>query len=62
MSSPEKLLDDWWREKHRSTALVSRGIDGARLTSDGLGDTKSVVDNATEDGRRQNRRVELIKQ
>lgn len=44
------------------TALVARGIDGARLTSDGLGDTKPVADNATDDGRQQNRRVELIKQ
>jgi outer membrane protein OmpA-like peptidoglycan-associated protein len=44
------------------TALVARGIDAARLTSDGLGDTKPVADNATEDGRQQNRRVELVKQ
>jgi len=43
-------------------ALTSRGVDGARLTSDGLGDSRSVADNATEDGRRQNRRVELVKQ
>jgi outer membrane protein OmpA-like peptidoglycan-associated protein len=44
------------------TALVARGVDAARLTSDGMGDTKPVADNATEDGRQQNRRVELIKQ
>lgn len=43
-------------------ALVSRGVDAARLTTDGLGDTKPIADNATEDGRRQNRRVELVKQ
>ena len=42
-------------------ALVSRGVDTARLTSDGLGDTKPVADNATEEGRQQNRRVELVK-
>jgi OOP family OmpA-OmpF porin len=41
---------------------MARGVDAARLTSDGLGDTRSVADNATEDGRRQNRRVELVKQ
>ena len=44
------------------SALVARGVDAARLTTDGLGDTKPVADNATEDGRRQNRRVELVKQ
>ncbi len=44
------------------SALVSRGVDAARLTSDGLGDTKPVADNATADGRQQNRRVELVKQ
>jgi outer membrane protein OmpA-like peptidoglycan-associated protein len=44
------------------TALVSRGVDAARLTSDGLGDTKPVADNTTDDGRRQNRRVELVRQ
>lgn len=43
-------------------ALVLRGVDAALLTTDGLGDTKPVADNATEDGRRQNRRVELVKQ
>ena len=43
------------------TALVSRGIDAGRLTSDGLGDTQPVAANATEEGRQQNRRVELIK-
>jgi flagellar motor protein MotB len=41
---------------------MARGVDAARLTSDGLGDTRSVADSATEDGRRQNRRVELVKQ
>ena len=36
--------------------------DGARLTTAGLGDTKPVADNKTEEGRGQNRRVELVKQ
>ena len=44
------------------TALVSRGIEAARLTSEGLGDTMPVADNTTDEGRRQNRRVELVKQ
>jgi OOP family OmpA-OmpF porin len=42
--------------------LVSTGgIAAARLTTAGLGDTKPVTDNATEEGRTQNRRVELVK-
>jgi OmpA-OmpF porin, OOP family len=37
------------------------GIAAARLTTAGLGDTKPVADNKTEEGRAQNRRVELVK-
>jgi outer membrane protein OmpA-like peptidoglycan-associated protein len=37
------------------------GIAATRLTTAGLGDTKPVADNKTEDGRAQNRRVELVK-
>lgn len=37
------------------------GIAAARLTAAGFGDTKPVGDNATEDGRTRNRRVELVK-
>lgn len=41
--------------------LVAHGIDAARLTTVGRGDTKPVADNATEEGRSQNRRVELVR-
>ena len=42
--------------------LVSTGgIAALRLTTAGLGDTKPVADNTTEEGRAQNRRVELVK-
>jgi outer membrane protein OmpA-like peptidoglycan-associated protein len=45
------------------TYLVSKlGVNAARLTSRGFGDTKPVGDNATPDGRQKNRRVELVKQ
>jgi outer membrane protein OmpA-like peptidoglycan-associated protein len=39
--------------------LSSHGIDGARLTATGRGEANPVADNATADGRAQNRRVEL---
>jgi outer membrane protein OmpA-like peptidoglycan-associated protein len=44
------------------TYLVTAGIDGARLTTAGLGATKPVAGNETEAGRAQNRRVELAKE
>jgi len=39
--------------------LVSRGISGARMTSQGFGSTQPVADNSTTTGRAQNRRVEI---
>ena len=42
--------------------LTKNGIAAARLAALGLGDTKPVADNKTEDGRAKNRRVELVKQ
>lgn len=42
-------------------ALVGLGVDPARLASQGFGQDKPVADNGTEDGRAQNRRVELVK-
>ncbi len=41
--------------------LAGKGIDGKRLEAKGWGDTKPVGDNRKEDGRAQNRRVELVK-
>jgi OOP family OmpA-OmpF porin len=39
--------------------LVSKGIDAGRLSAVGHGESMPVADNATRDGRAQNRRVEL---
>jgi outer membrane protein OmpA-like peptidoglycan-associated protein len=45
------------------TVLVSEyGIDGGRITTKGMGDTKPSAPNATAAGRAQNRRVEVVKQ
>ncbi|MGC2656805.1 MAG: OmpA family protein [Bryobacteraceae bacterium] len=41
--------------------LVAHGVDGARLSAAGFADTKPVADNSSEEGRGQNRRVELVK-
>ncbi|MDB5970047.1 MAG: hypothetical protein JWQ90_2497 [Hydrocarboniphaga sp.] len=39
--------------------LTAHGIDAARLTSKGLGETQPLADNDTDEGRELNRRVEL---
>ena len=41
------------------TYLIAKGVDAARLIPKGFGQDKPVGDNATEDGRYQNRRVEF---
>lgn len=41
-------------------ALVQRGVDGARITTRGLGLSTPVASNATAEGRQRNRRVEIV--
>lgn len=40
--------------------LLSKGIDGSRMISQGFGSTQPVADNSTAAGRAQNRRVEIF--
>lgn len=42
-------------------AITGAGIAAGRLDAAGFGDTRPVADNATEDGRASNRRVELVR-
>jgi outer membrane protein OmpA-like peptidoglycan-associated protein len=45
----------------KAALATQYGIDGARITTKGLGDTKPAVPNATPAGKAQNRRVEIVK-
>ena len=40
--------------------LVKRGVDGGRLSTKGLGQTKPIAPNKTAGGRQKNRRVEFV--
>jgi outer membrane protein OmpA-like peptidoglycan-associated protein len=48
-------------ESVKTYLVQTRGVDAARLTTQGFGDTKPIAKNDTEAGRAQNRRVELVK-
>lgn len=41
-------------------ALLARGVDGARITTSGLGKASPVASNDTASGRQRNRRVEIV--
>ena len=42
--------------------MIDKGVSADRLTAKGYGESRPVADNGTEDGRFQNRRVELVPQ
>lgn len=47
------------RARACASFLTRSGIDVSRISSEGLGETQPIADNATASGRRQNRRVEF---
>ena len=53
----QKLSED--RAAAVKTYLVENGIDAARLTSAGFGESKPIDSNKTSKGRANNRRVEV---
>jgi outer membrane protein OmpA-like peptidoglycan-associated protein/opacity protein-like surface antigen len=58
-TTANKKLSQWRADKVRDY-LVSKGVTKDRITSVGYGATNFVGDNKTEEGRQQNRRVEII--
>ena len=53
-----KLSDE--RAKSVMKYLVDKGVDAGRLTAKGFGVTRPIADNATEEGKEKNRRVEFL--
>jgi outer membrane protein OmpA-like peptidoglycan-associated protein len=58
-ASNKKLSND--RAKAVMDALIAKGIDKIRMSFVGWGQEKPVADNRSEEGRVQNRRVEIVK-
>jgi len=54
----QKLSDQ--RAASVRTYLAEHGVDGGRIVSKGWGEAKPIGDNATPEGKEQNRRVEFI--
>ncbi|HEY6084274.1 MAG TPA: OmpA family protein [Nitrospira sp.] len=64
-SLKSRYATNWDLSKARASGVLrylveKGGIDSARLSSVGYGDTKPVVSNATEPGRQRNRRVDIV--
>lgn len=59
-SSTSNQLLSQHRAESVNTYLLKQGINSNRLTATGMGEDQPVSDNNTENGRQQNRRVEII--
>ena len=60
-AASNQTLSEKRAEAVRQTLITVYKIDGARLTSSGLGSTKPAMPNETPEGRQANRRVELVR-
>ena len=60
-AAANKTLSDKRAAAVKAYLTSSFGIDAKRLGSAGMGDTKPAAPNTTQEGRQQNRRVELVK-
>ncbi len=49
------------RAKAVKSYLVNSGVSASKITIKGFGETQPVASNATEEGRQQNRRVEIVR-
>lgn len=59
--SANRTLSEQRAAAVREALMRDHQVDGARLESAGLGDTKPVAPNTTAEGRQNNRRVELVR-
>ncbi len=59
-SASNKTLSEA-RAKSVVAAIIAQGISADRLSPAGFGQDRPIADNSTEEGRAQNRRVELVK-
>ena len=57
--SSNQLLSER-RAQAVTTFLVSRGVAAAQIRSEGVGESRPVADNASQEGRANNRRVEIV--
>lgn len=55
----ENLMLSLQRAEAVKNYLISQGVVADRLSTEGVGATQPIADNATEEGRRQNRRIEI---
>jgi len=60
-TAPHNLTLSQQRAEAVKSQLISMGVDASRLASKGFGDTKPIGDNATLEGKANNRRVEFVK-
>ena len=60
-AASNQALSEKRAEAVRQALITIYKIDGARLTSSGLGSTKPAMPNETPEGRQANRRVELVR-